>query len=509
MHEKRVLIIGAGIAGLVAGLELAVRGIQVEILERAPVPGGKMRQVGPARIDGGPTVFTMRWVFDEIFAAAGTRLEDHLALKPLTILARHAWEDGSRLDLFADLERSVDSIGVFAGAREAQGYRDFCARARRVYRSLEQPFIRASRPSPVGLVRGTGIGGLGDLLCASPFATLWSALGEHFRDPRLRQLFARYATYVGSSPFLCPSTLMLIAHVEQDGVWTVEGGMHRVARAVADLACARGARIRYDAHVAEIRTAQGRACGVTLEDGTRIEADAIVSNADIAALASGTFGSAAAGAVPSQANATRSLSAITWATVARCEGFPLVRHNVFFGSRYGDEFDALFRRSRVPELPTVYVCAQDRDDDGASRASDRLLCLINAPATGDTNPFDDAEIEKCRTRTLELLRRCGLAIEMPPADTIATSPAGFERLFPRTGGALYGQASHGWMASFKRPGAASRIPGLHLTGGSVHPGAGVPMAAISGRLAATSVLDQFASTSRSPGTAMRGGISTG
>jgi 1-hydroxycarotenoid 3,4-desaturase len=509
MREKRVLVIGAGIGGLVAGLELATRGIAVEILERASAPGGKIRQTGPARIDGGPTVFTMRWVFDEIFAEAGARLEDHLTLQPLTILARHAWENGSRLDLFADIDRSADAIGDFAGAREAQGYRDFCERARRVYRSLEHPFIRSARPTPIGLVRATGIGGLGGLLSASPFATLWNTLGEHFRDPRLRQLFGRYATYVGSSPFRCPSTLMLIAHVEQEGVWTVDGGMHRVARAIADLACARGATIRYDAHVAEIRIANGRACGVTLADGTRIEADAIVSNADIAALSSGAMGPTAMPAMPPQADATRSLSAITWATVARCEGFPLVRHNVFFSGNYEREFDAIFRHGRVPESPTVYVCAQDRDDGAEQRDRDRLLCLINAPPIGDTNPFDEAEIGRCKARTIDLLRRCGLRIEMPPADTIATSPADFERLFPRTGGALYGQASHGWMASFKRPGAASRIPGLHLSGGSVHPGAGVPMAAISGRLAASSVLDQFASTSRSRRTGTRGGTSTG
>jgi len=508
MHEKRVLVIGAGIGGLVAGLELATRGIAVEILERASAPGGKIRQTGPARIDGGPTVFTMRWVFDEIFAAAGARLEDHLTLQPLTILARHAWEDGSRLDLFADTDRSADAIGEFAGAREAQGYRDFCERARRVYRSLEHPFIRSARPSPIGLVRGTGIGGLGGLLSASPFATLWTSLGEHFRDPRLRQLFGRYATYVGSSPFRCPSTLMLIAHVEQEGVWTVDGGMHRVAQAIADLACAKGATIRFDAHVAEIRMAHGRACGVTLADGTRIDADAIVSNADVAALSSGAMGRAATRAVPSQADETRSLSALTWATVARCDGFPLVRHNVFFSGNYEREFDAIFRHGRVPESPTVYVCAQDRDDGAEPRDRDRLLCLVNAPPTGDTNPFDEAEIGRCKATTIDLLRRCGLRIEMPPADTIATSPADFERLFPRTGGALYGQASHGWMASFKRPGAASRIPGLHLSGGSVHPGAGVPMAAISGRLAASSVLDQFGSTSRSRRTGTRGGIST-
>jgi 1-hydroxycarotenoid 3,4-desaturase len=508
--QKRVAIVGAGIAGLVAGLELASAGFAVEILERASQPGGKMRHIpiGDARIDGGPTVFTMRWVFEDIFAAAGARLEDHLKLTPLEILARHAWSETERLDLFADIERSADAIGRFAGAAEARGYRDFCARAKRVYGALERPFIRADRPSPLTLVRGTGLSGMGDLLAVSPFATLWAALGEHFRDPRLRQLFGRYSTYVGSSPFSCPATLMLIAHVEQNGVWSVDGGMHRVARAVGELARKKGATIRYNAHVAKIRTAQSRVCGVTLEDGTEIDADAVVSAADVAALSTGRFGPgvrrAALGAAPGQ----RSLSAVTWATVARCEGFPLLRHNVFFARDYAAEFDAIFKRGEIPAEATVYVCAQDRGDDPEAPDKERLLCLINAPAKGDTHAFDEAEIEKCRASMLALLKRCGLTLTTEPQATVATSPRGFEQLFPATGGALYGQASHGWMASFQRPSAHSKIPGLHLAGGSVHPGAGVPMAALSGRLAALSVRAQFDSTSPSARTATRGGTRT-
>ena len=99
------------------------------LLERAAAPGGKMREVavGDARIDAGPTVFTMRWVFEEMFAAAGASLADHLTLLPAEMLARHAWSDRERLDLFADIDRSADAIGAFAGAAEAQGYRAFCA----------------------------------------------------------------------------------------------------------------------------------------------------------------------------------------------------------------------------------------------------------------------------------------------------------------------------------------------------------------------------------------------
>jgi len=446
---------------------------------------------------------------DEIFAAAGTTLESQLTLRPLAVLARHAWSADERLDLFADIGRSADAIGAFAGAAEARGYRAFCARAKRVYGALKDSFIRADRPSPVGLVRATGLAGMGNLLAVSPFATLWGALGEHFRDPRLRQLFGRYATYVGASPFACPATLMLVAHVEQDGVWSVDGGMHRVACAFLERAQALGATIRYGAHVAAVRVSAGRACGVTLADGTEIDADAVVSNADIAALARGDFGPAVRRAAPAPDAAQRSLSAITWAAVARCAGFPLIRHNVFFGRDYAEEFDAVFRRRAVPADPTVYVCAQDRDDGAAERDSDRLLVLINAPPTGDSHEFDEAEIARCRKRTEDLLRRCGLKLDLSAPTSVVTSPNGFERLFPATGGALYGEASHGWTASFRRPGSRSRIPGLHLAGGSVHPGAGVPMAALSGRLAAASVMADLASTSRSRATGTRGGMSTG
>lgn len=225
MTDKRVIVIGAGIGGLAAALTLAAAGLDVTVLERADRVGGKMRSVpvGGSAIEAGPTVFTMRWVFDELFEEAGTSLEAEIGLRPASLLARHAWSGRERLDLFADVATSADAIAAFAGPREAEGYRRFCARAAEVYRTLEGPFIRADRPSPVDLAQRVGLAGIGSLWRIQPFATLWSALGEYFRDPRLRQLFGRYATYCGASPFEAPATLMLVAHVEQVGVWTVEG----------------------------------------------------------------------------------------------------------------------------------------------------------------------------------------------------------------------------------------------------------------------------------------------
>lgn len=514
LADERVVVIGAGIAGLVAGLRLAHAGLDVTILERAARPGGKMRSlmVDGAAIEAGPTVFTMRWVFDEIFSQAGAALDDHVALAPAATLARHAWGPDERLDLFADPEASADAIGAFAGAREAEGYRRFRARAAETYRTLEGPFIRGQRPSPVDLATRAGLSGLGGLWRIQPFTTLWDALGDYFRDPRLRQLFGRYATYCGSSPFSAPATLMLVAHVEAEGVWYVEGGLSRLAAAIAGLARARGASLRYGAHVARIAVEGGRVAGVDLAGGERIPATRVVANADVAALGSGLFGPEAARVCERVPASERSLSAVTVCLEARAEGFPLLRHTVFFSGDYAAEFAAI-RAGRLPDDPTVYVCAQDRADEAAAgRAGpERLLCLVNAPAAGDERPLTPSEIETCKTTMRRRLAQSGLTLTEEPG-AVTTAPEGFARLFPATGGALYGRASHGWMASFKRPGARTRLAGLYLAGGSVHPGPGVPMAAQSGRLAADSLLTDLArsraSTRRSARAATSGGTST-
>ena len=513
MDEKRIIVVGAGIGGLVAAFDLAAKGFEVTVLERAATPGGKMREIaiGDARIDAGPTVFTMRWVFEQLFADAGLSLSEHLALKAADVLARHAWSADQQLDLHADLGRSTDAIGDFAGAEEARRFIAFSDRARAIYRTLEDPFMRRACASPQALMRAVGLGGLGDLLRISPFTTLWRALGEHFHDPRLRQLFGRYATYCGSSPWLAPATLMLVAHVEREGVWLVEGGMHRLAQTLARLATRLGATIRYGAEVATVLTEHGRACGVELADGQRLEADAVIVNADPAALAAGCLGREVAPAVPKRRASARSLSALTWVMTASAGGsYPLHRHNVFFSNDYGAEFEDLFRHGRLPRAPTVYVCAQDRGDEAAaSLGPERLLCLVNAPPTGDRHPFPPSEIAPCEARTFALLDRCGLILSRDPAQTVTTTPADFHRLFPGTGGALYGPASHGWTASFNRPQARSRIPGLYLAGGSTHPGPGVPMAALSGRIAVTSLIaDLCSSMHQSRVAVMPGGIST-
>jgi 1-hydroxycarotenoid 3,4-desaturase len=500
-QQDPVIIIGAGIGGLAAAMVLAARGIPVLVLERAGAPGGKMREtvVAGQRIDAGPTVFTLKRVFEEIFAAAGASFEDCVPARRAEVLARHAWDDTARLDLFADVQRSADAIGDFAGAQEAKGFLAFCEETRRMWATLEPAFVRKPAPSMGGLLAhslGGGLGGLKDLLAVRPFTTFWKALEGHFADPRLQQLFGRYATYVGSSPYISPATLMLVAHVEQGGVWLIDGGMHQLAQGMAIVAKLRGAKFRYGSHVAEIITERGRAKAVVLADGERIAASAVVYNGEVAALAAGLLGNAVRASAPPVPASARSLSALTWTMVAETSGFPLLRHSVFFSPAYKAEFDDVFTRHRSPADPTVYVCAQDRDAaDGAlpQPGPERLLCLINAPPTGDHHAFQNEEIKQCEHRAFATLARCGLTVERRPEAMQATSPSDFNQLFPATGGALYGRASHGSMASFQRPGLRTKVPGLYLAGGSAHPGPGVPMVALSGLMAAQSVLADLGS----------------
>jgi 1-hydroxycarotenoid 3,4-desaturase len=490
-----VVVVGAGIGGLACAVDLASTGLAVTVLDRAPVTGGKMRtvDVGGLAIDAGPTVLTMRWVFDDLFAACGRTLEDYTTLEHAEVLARHAWPDGGRLDLFADHERSVDAVARLSGRAEADRYRRFCAYARGIFETVEGPFLRSQRPTVGSMLRHAGKIGFSALARVDAHRTMWRALEGAFHDPRLRQLFGRYATYCGSSPFSAPATFNLIAHVESLGVHRVRGGMRALARGLEQLARELGVIIRTEVEVAELVVRGARATGVVLGNGERIEADAIISNADVSALGRGLLGTAGSRAARATDVSSRSLSAVTWALAARAGGFPLLHHNVFFSHDYRAEFAALTDARRVPDAPTAYVCALDRQDEPVERDDERMLIIVNAPATGDDpSAWTDEERQRCERNLWSTMQQCGL--ELSARASVQTTPVEFHQLFPGTGGALYGPMANSPFSSLTRQGSRTRIERLYLAGGSVHPGPGVPMAALSGRLAAESLREDLVST---------------
>ncbi|SIR42616.1 1-hydroxycarotenoid 3,4-desaturase [Rhizobium sp. RU20A] len=508
--DETVVVIGAGMGGLAAAIRLAAAGLRVSIVEARQSPGGKLRQVpaGPAWLDAGPTVLTMRWVFDDLLSVCGTSLADEISLTRATTLARHVWRGGQSLDLFADVAESRRAIADFAGRREGEGFSRFAADSARIFTLLKDTFIDATRPNPLSLSARIGLMRPGALLALRPFSTLWSALSTYFADERLRQLFGRYATYCGSSPFDAPATLMLVAHVEQAGVWIVEGGMQALALRLAEIAEGLGVTFHYGERVSAIlKDSAGQSvAGVRCASGRVLPASEVIFNGDAAALP-GLLGRPAA-----RPPAPPSLSALVACTLTAPEPGPLAHHTVHFSDDYRGEFEAIFKRGEPPADPTVYLCAPDRTAAGARRADaaadtpERLYALMNMPANGDRHSYDESEIDRCLSAMESRLSANGSALRFDRSRMTVTAPDGYSRLFPATGGALYGMASHGWAASFRRPGARTGLKGLYLAGGSIHPGPGVPMAALSGKIAAASLMADRRSDGPSSRVAISGGM---
>ncbi|WP_375259615.1 1-hydroxycarotenoid 3,4-desaturase CrtD [Citreimonas sp.] len=502
-----VVVIGAGIGGLAAALRLTAAGRDVTVIEAADAPGGKIRQAPRAAggVDAGPTVLTLRAVFDELFAAAGAELDDHVTLHRQEILARHWWPGSGPLDLFADAGRSEAAVRAFAGPRAADEFRAFNARAKTLFDGFRAPVIESAVPELSALVR-TVAARPALLRAMAPGRSLDAVLRRDLTDPRLRQLFGRYATYVGGSPYRSPGLLALIWQAEAGGVWAVEGGMHALARAIAALIEARGGRIRLNAPVARILTDSDGVTGVALAGGAVVPAAHVIFNGDPRALPLGLLGSGIADVAPRTRDAPRSLSAQVWAFASAIDGPALTHHNVFFCADPRAEFAAL-ERGETPDDTTLYLCAQDRGFGRPPPARERFEIILNAPPLTGGRP-DPEEFERCHTRTFQTLRRFGLTFADSPDRAALTTPDQFDARFPGSAGSLYGQSPHGMTAALARPTARTTVPGLWLAGGGCHPGAGVPMAALSGRHAAEAILKDRTSTLPSPRTATPGGMST-
>ena len=507
-HRPHIAIIGAGVGGLAAAMRLSHIGARVTLFDRHATPGGKMRTVpsvaGP--VDAGPTVLTMKHVFEELFANTGSPLANHVTLHREHILARHFWPDGTVFDLTADPQENMAAVAETFGLTSAQEFQTFTARAKTLFDAFDLPMMQTVTPSLLSLttqvLRNPRLIPQMDSL-----RTLAQSLDAQFSDPRLAQLFGRYATYVGGSPYASPALLSLISHAEARGVWYVEGGMHNLAQAMAQRAAALGAEIHLGTHVHSIEMQAGRPTAIATETG-RTPIDSVLFNGDPRALSQGLLGDAARKAVAPKATEPRSLSAYVHSFAAQASGVDLAGHNVFFCADPRDEFDPI-ARGQMPADATLYICAQDRFGGTQPQGPERFEIIMNAPPTGDGTPLSEQEHNQCHSATLRRLAHFGLHFSPEPPASTLTMPQHFADLFPASTGSLYGRSPHGMMAAFQRPTVRSKIPGLYLVGGGVHPGAGIPMATLCARHAADAIMIDHSLTSRSHRPGTPGGTSMG
>lgn len=481
---EAVIIIGAGIGGLSAAIRLAAQGRQVLVLEKNPYIGGKMGEFRAQgfRWDTGPTVITMRPVFEELFQAAGRNMDDLLRLRPVDPLTRYFYPDGTRLDIRRNLSATLQQIGQLAPG-DVQGYQAFLNYAAELHRITAPVFIYDQPPRLSSLFKVAP----GDILKVDGLRTMQQAINAYVASPHLRQLLGRFATYVGASPFLAPATLNVIAHVElNQGVWYPQGGIYAIARALERLARELGVEIRANSLVTEINLRGRRVCGVKLANGAEIPAKAVIANLDVSLVYQRLL--------PARPAIRRRLQRLEGREPS-CSGFilllgvqgehpELAHHNIFFSSDYFREFEQIFRLGVPPEEPTIYVAISAKSSpDDAPAGCENWFILINAPAL-DKRWDWQAQRDAYTLRLLDLLAQRGFDVRSSLRYQRAITPLEIEQMTGARRGALYGASSNNRWAAFLRPhNRCPDVEGLYFAGGTTHPGGGVPMAALSGKAA--------------------------
>lgn len=478
---KRLVVVGAGVGGLAVSLRLARLGFSVTLLEKNERVGGKLNiwQEKGYTFDTGPTLLTMPFVLEDLFDSLGLRLQDHLELIRIDPLCRYSYGDGTRIDATSDLDAMERTIAKLNPA-DAVGFRRFMRHAAGIYDAAAEPFLFT--PFVSAGFRGilANLGNLPALLRIDAFRSMNNAVSEYFGDERLRQLFNRFATYNGSSPYLAPATLAIIPHVEfAMGGWYVRGGMYRIAGVFQKLALKLGVTIRTGVEVTRFIQKDGAAVGVDTKDHGFIAADGLIANAD----AMYTRESLMEAGTGINRGIEPSLGGFVMMLGVRREFPELIHHNIFFSSDYRKEFDSLVHEGRPAGEPTVYVALSCKTDSiMAPPGSSNLFILVNTPPLGEQWSWD-VESAAYRSLVLGRLKEHGVSIDETEIEVEQMiTPADFARRYNAYRGSIYGTSSNGRRAAFLRPPNRSReMKNLFFVGGSTHPGGGIPLVLLSAK----------------------------
>jgi len=481
---KEIIIIGAGLGGLSAACRLARAGFSVTVLEKNETIGGKINIVEGEgyKFDTGASLLTMRHVLEELFEFCGKRVEDYLEILPLEPICRYFWSDKTQFDASQNIERTEREIAKLS-PEDVESFRKYLADAKQKYEISERTFLAKSLNDLQQLLTPKN---LPDLLKISTLKTLDKHNAQYFKSEKLRQLFNRFATYNGSSPYKTPATFALIPYVEFGlGAWYVRGGMYEIPRALERLAIELGVKIYTESEVQKIVVENGKAVGVKV-GGEVFAADIIVSNAD----AIETYRELLPVENKRIESREPSCSGFVLLLGTRKKFNQLAHHNIFFSDDYKAEFDAIFKEKIPAPHPTIYICATSRTDETQSPANhENLFVLINAPYTSAKVDWEK-EKRNYRNLIIEKLEKFGLEGLNDSIDfEQIITPSDFETKYRANKGSIYGISSNGIFSAFLRvPNKAKDVENLYFAGGATHPGGGIPLVLLSGKMTAEMIL---------------------
>lgn len=483
----KALVIGSGIAGLAAALRLRHKGYDVSVYEANSYPGGKLHslKIGEYRFDLGPSLFTMPHFVDELFSLFGKDPKEYFRYLQKETLCHYFWEDGTRFSAKAEANEFATAAEVTFN-EPAHKIHEYLRKNKRKYDLTAPLFLEKSLHRWKTYLSWETFAALGRIWQLDIFKSLNGVNRGHFNSPKLVQLFNRYATYNGSSPYKSPGIMSMIPHLEMFyGTYFPEGGMHQITMSLFNLAQELGIDFQFEMPVEEIILENGKASGIRI--GNQLfKGDVLVSNMDIYPTYTKLLPKVS---VPKKTLAQeRSSSALIfyWG-IAR--SFPeLDLHNIFFSENYQEEFEHLFKLKTLYQDPTVYINITSKHcKTDAPEGHENWFVMINAP--GDYGQDWEQLRTKAKRNIIQKLNRLlKTDIEEYIRAEEVLDPTGIQANTSSYRGALYGAASNNRFAAFLRhPNFSKKIPNLYFCGGSVHPGGGIPLCLLSAKIAANSL----------------------
>ncbi len=353
--DMKVIVIGGGLGALSGAIRLAKMGFKVKLFEQNNNLGGKMNELimGQYRFDTGPSLLTMDFVVDDLFNFAGFDRSEFLEFVPIDPICRYFFPDGSIMDTSSNMEKMLKAIGALSPS-EVEPYKKYMTYCQRIYKLIADVFLYTPIHEFKKVIRKSNPGILFKLYQIDPFRSFHEGVSRFFSDPRLIQLFDRYATYNGSDPFRAPATLNIISYVEYGlGGFYIKGGMYRLVDAMEEIARRLGVEIIKSKKVEKILWSDNKVKGILIND-EEILADYVLCGTDVVT----AYNSLIDGLPKRRQKLNKlepSLSGMVFLWGVNKKHPKLKHHNIIFSSDYRHEFHQIFNDLKVPDDPTIYI----------------------------------------------------------------------------------------------------------------------------------------------------------